>query len=431
MNDEIISKENVLKDLFSKQRFGIKPGLERTLSLCESAGNPQNKFKSVHVAGTNGKGSVCSAIASIIMESGYKTGLYTSPHLVDFNERIRINHNLIDDNQLVELYKQLSEKSDEIGATFFEITTVMAFLYFAENNVDIAVIETGMGGRFDSTNVLSPLFTVITKIDSDHNEYLGDSIQKIAYEKAGIIKLNTPSIVSRNTEEVYKVIESNSLENKIIYAVNQIDLFRIGNEKSIISKWHIKWNDSIIEFEYPIPGSHQKDNLAAVFSAITELSHYFNIEKQSIINGLKNVRQNAGLHARIELLSENPLIIVDGSHNSGSIENLFETLSEVYHSKKWNMIFAVMADKDIGNVFEYIIKYADSVTVPKLKIDRALNSDVLAEEIFNKGFENVISTQSVNEALRINEKKDNILIFGSFYLAGEVLEIWHKKSWIL
>ena len=428
MNDEIISKENVLKELFSKQRFGIKPGLERTLSLCESAGNPQNKFKSVHVAGTNGKGSVCSAIASIMMESGYKTGLYTSPHLVDFNERIRINQNMINDNQLVELYQRIRNKSDEICATFFEITTVMAFIYFAENNVDIAIIETGMGGRFDSTNVLSPLLSIITKIDSDHNEYLGDSIQKIAYEKAGIIKQNTPCIISQNTEEVYKVIESNSLENKIIYAEKQIDLFRIGNEKSIVSKWHIKLDDSIIEFEYPIPGSHQKDNLAAVFVAIKELKHHFEISDENIIKGIKNVRQNAGLHARIEVLREEPLLILDGSHNSGSIENLFDTLSDVYPDKKWNMIFAVMADKNIDDVFQYIIKYADSAVIPQLKIDRALNCVTLAEEISNRGFENVISTQSVNEALIINEKKDNILIFGSFYLAGEVLEIWKETN---
>ncbi len=428
MNDEIISKENVLKELFSKQRFGIKPGLERTLSLCESAGNPQNKFKSVHVAGTNGKGSVCSAIASIMMESGYKTGLYTSPHLVDFNERIRINQNMINDEQLVELYLRIRNKSDEIGATFFEITTVMAFIYFAENNIDIAIIETGMGGRFDSTNVLSPLLSIITKIDSDHNEYLGDSIQKIAYEKAGIIKQNTPCIISRNTEEVYNVIVSNSLENKIIYAENEIELFRVGNEKSIVSKWKTKWNDSIIEFEYPVPGSHQKDNLAAEFVAIKELKHHFEISDENIIKGIKNVRQNTGLHARIEVLREKPLLILDGSHNSGSIENLFDTLSDVYPDKKWNMIFAVMADKNIENVFVYMKQFAESVTLPKLNIERASDNNVIANKIKDKGIDNVNIADSVSDAYENIKDMNNILIFGSFYLAGEFLEIWEETN---
>jgi dihydrofolate synthase/folylpolyglutamate synthase len=286
-----------------------------------------------------------------------------------------------------------------------------------------------MGGRFDSTNVLSPLLSIITKIDSDHNEYLGDSIQKIAYEKAGIIKQNTPCIISQNTEEVYKVIESNSLENRIIYAENNIDLTQINTSKNLHSIWKTSWNDnSTLEFDYPIPGSHQKDNLAAVFSTIKELKHHFNIEKSGIINGLKNVRRNAGLHARIELLSENPLIIIDGSHNSGSIENLFDTLSEAYPDKKWNMIFAVMADKNIENVFDYMKQYAESVTLPKLNIERASDRSVIAKKIIDNGIEIVNIAASVSEAFENIKEKNNILIFGSFYLAGEFLEIWKDKQ---
>ncbi len=203
-------KEEILAHLFSLQRFGIKPGLERTQHLLNFLGNPQNSFPSVHIAGTNGKGSVCSMLASVFMEAGYKTALYTSPHLVRFNERIRVNIIEISDNDIIRLAEILMPEGEKIGATFFEITTAMAFRYFAEQKVNVAVIETGLGGRFDSTNVLKPLLSVITSLDIDHTEYLGKTIKDIAFEKAGIIKENTPVIVSRNSTEAISVIKEKS-----------------------------------------------------------------------------------------------------------------------------------------------------------------------------------------------------------------------------
>ncbi|MDX9791266.1 MAG: Mur ligase family protein, partial [Candidatus Kapabacteria bacterium] len=218
MKSDIISKENILKELFSKHRLGIKPGLERTLILSDSVGNPHDKFKSIHVAGTNGKGSVCSTLSSVFTEAGFKTGLYTSPHLIDFNERIKIDGNCINDEKIIEYYNRLKISGDKINATFFEITTVMAFMYFAESNVDIAVIETGMGGRFDSTNIILPILSIITKIDFDHSEFLGDSLEQISYEKAGIIKQDVPCVISKNTRVVYNFIKKSSKSDNLHFS---------------------------------------------------------------------------------------------------------------------------------------------------------------------------------------------------------------------
>ena len=218
------SKKEVLDKLFSLHRFGIKPGLERTLSLLKFIGNPHLKLKFVHVAGTNGKGSVCSTIFSILFEAGYKVGLYTSPHIFDFSERIRINDICITEDEIIDFSNLIIPFALELGATFFEVTTVMAFYFFEKNNVDIAVIETGMGGSYDSTNVIYPLLSIITKIDMDHQEFLGDTIEKIAGEKAGIIKANTPVIIGNNTYQVQNILNSKAnSENSPIIDTNLIE----------------------------------------------------------------------------------------------------------------------------------------------------------------------------------------------------------------
>ena len=205
-----IEYKEIINELFGRQRAGIKPGLERTLFLLEALANPHLDLQCIHIAGTNGKGTCSSLLASYYMELGSKVGLYTSPHLVEFNERIRINGVKIPSNYIVDIYLELKDKIDEIDATFFEITTVIAFKYFAENNCDICIIETGMGGRFDCTNVINPLISIITSISIDHKEFLGDSLEQIAFEKAGIIKENTPVIlgnINRKLEYIFEDID--------------------------------------------------------------------------------------------------------------------------------------------------------------------------------------------------------------------------------
>ncbi|MBX3043587.1 MAG: bifunctional folylpolyglutamate synthase/dihydrofolate synthase [Candidatus Kapabacteria bacterium] len=423
MSENIISIDSVLYDLFAKQRFGIKPGLERTLALCNSQNSPQNKFRSIHIAGTNGKGSVCSSIAAILMDAGYKTGLYTSPHLLDFNERIRINDTLISNSEIVEYYHKLKGTAEIIGATFFEITTVMAFMHFAEKAVDIAVIETGMGGRFDSTNVVYPLVSVITKIDLDHQEYLGDTIEKIAKEKAGIIKPGIPCVLARNNDRVNNVVNRHCPESVLIEADKYIQIKNIISKNILVSNFSVKYPDGkLLETDFGLSGKAQKDNLKTVLSAIDIIRQNYKINDLNIQNGLKNVRSLAGLKARIDVLSNSPLIILDGSHNDNSIENLFNTLEQYFPDKKWNIICNFMADKNFEILNQYLKKYALSVHIPDLKIQRAMKSYDLANKFKSFGISNIKTYTDVNNALTATADLDNILIFGSFYLVGEVLE---------
>jgi dihydrofolate synthase/folylpolyglutamate synthase len=419
-----ISKEKVLDELFSKLRYGIKPGLERTLSLCQFVNNPQLEFKTIHVAGTNGKGSVCSIASSVLVESGYKTGLYTSPHLVEFNERLRINGIAINDEDIIKYYLKIKNKAEEINATFFEITTVMAFLYFADKEIDVAVIETGMGGRFDSTNVINPLLSVITKIDLDHTEYLGNTIEEICFEKAGIIKPNIKCIVSKNDKIVYDTLAKYSENEQLIFSDDLVNL-KISEENSS-DEYKLEYEKEDIYLNYPILGKYQTENIKTAFCALKHLKSQFNIDENCIRNGFKNIRQNTGLKARIEVISKKPLIILDGSHNENSIINLFETLGEKYPDTKWNIIFSVMADKNTDNILYYLQKFSDSVTIPSLKIERAISNILLSEKLENFGINNVKTVQNVELAIKQNIEKDNILIFGSFYLIGEALEFLNK-----
>ncbi len=319
-------KEKILNKLFSLQRFGIKPGLERTLKLSEYIGSPHLKFPSVHVAGTNGKGSVCAMLASILMEAGYEVGLNTSPHLLNFNERIRINHTDISGDEMVELAEKLLIGEEKWGCTFFEITTVMAFEHFAKNNVDIAIIETGMGGRFDSTNILSPLLSIITSIDLDHKEYLGNTLEEIAFEKAGIIKENTPVVIAKYPISVKNVFldKANELKSKL-FDSSELCLFENHIYNPDFSQtFDLKFKEtSIKNITIGLAGEHQLGNVAEVLTAIDfltvdrrqltvdskevktqnqklKLKNRYLINEHDIRNGMLKLISNTGLRGRIE-----------------------------------------------------------------------------------------------------------------------------------
>lgn len=426
MKNANISKADVLKDLYSKQRFGIKPGLERTLLLSESVGDPHKNLRFIHVAGTNGKGSICSSIASILMESGYKTGLYTSPHLVDFNERIRVNNYLIADEELIDYYLKLKPISDELGATFFEITTVIAFMYFNEQNVDFAVIETGMGGKYDSTNIIKPILSIISKIDLDHKEYLGDTIELIAEQKAGIIKIGVPCIVSENSAEVIEVIKKYADLTQIIKSNDVVGCELINNSiDNPIYKTDFLGKSSF-NFEFAIPGKFQYQNLQTVLCAIDLLKSEFNISNDSIQSGLKNIVKNTGLSARIQIINTKPIIILDASHNSNSILNLAGTLEYFYPDKKWCMIFAIMKDKDNCDAIDLINNFAYKLILPKIKNDRALSPNEITSKVNPRLLSYTYITDCTQHAVEMTNGESNILYFGSFFLIGEVIEILNK-----
>jgi len=370
------TKKEILNKLFSLQRFGIKPGLERTLKLLEYGGNPHKNLQTIHVAGTNGKGSVSSMIASVLIESGYKVGLYTSPHLVKFNERISINGEYISDIDLINLSEKYLKISGKWNSTFFEITTVMAFDYFARNNVDFAVIETGMGGRFDSTNVLSPMISIITNIDLEHREYLGNTLGEITFEKAGIIKKNTPVVVSDcniSITNIFKEI-ANKNNSDIFFADEHCKVSNINFRKNFIMTLDLQTNmKKYKDLSIDLCGYHQINNLKSVITTIEVLKEKISINTRAIYNGLNAIRKNIKMCGRIQLINTSPDIVLDTAHNPASIKALIKTLSLSGYDNKWNIIFSALSDKDVEQVLKQLYPICDKLFLTSLENERAIN----------------------------------------------------------
>lgn len=422
-----LDKKQILELLFSMQRFGIKPGLERTEKLLEFCGNPQNQFRSVHIAGTNGKGSVSSMIASVLQSAGCKTGLYTSPHILEFNERIRINGKEISDDELVSYSRELLPFSLENNCTFFEITTVLAFKYFADNNVDVAIVETGMGGRFDSTNVLKPILSVITSVAKDHEKYLGNSLEEIAFEKAGIIKQNTPVVLGSVSPELNNIFEAKAKEtqSKIIYAsdnasVSDIQFTQLLSMKLVLNTK----NKSYGTLDVPLAGQHQIKNLITAVTAIESISEHFGVTDENIISGVRNVKLNTGISYRLELVRNSPPMIIDTAHNPDSVAMAVDTLIQCGHTDKFNILFAAMADKNIRGMLELLKPICNKIFITIPDIERAETPESIAKLATELGFQDIEIFSSVETAYRkINENNEPALIIGSFYLVCDVLKV--------
>ncbi len=419
----------ILDELYSKVRNGIKPGLERTIKLADKLDNPQNTFKSIHIAGTNGKGSVSSILASILIESGYRVGLYTSPHILKFNERIQINGKYIDDKDIIDIYKSISPIANDIEATFFEITTLIAFEYFKRNNIDIAVIETGMGGRYDSTNIIQPLVSIITSISIDHQQYLGNFIDEIAFQKAGIIKQNIPIVIQNNTEEVLKVItEVADQKSAPIYSSKNYNINNIEYLSDITMMFQIIWNNELIKINTPLAGSHQIENHKTIFTALKIIERELkNISKQSIINGIRKAKINTNLSGRLDLISLHPKVIIDGSHNPDAIFHCLNTLELCnIDLNDFKFYFACMIDKNYSEMLNIIRKYTDNINIVKINENRAATPNILSQKALQLNY-NVINEIDIEQLFTIfSQKKQNMLIFGSFYLISEFLEKFKK-----
>lgn len=425
LNNPEIKKKILLEKLFSMQRFGIKPGLERTEVLAEFSGNPQNNYPIIHVAGTNGKGSVCAMIASILMECGYSVGLYSSPHIVKFNERMQINGVMISDEELLELSDKLMPKCEEIGATFFEITTAIAFEFFRRHKVDAAVIETGMGGRFDSTNIVHPMLTVITDIDMDHMEYLGDSIEKIAREKAGIIKEGVPLVISKYKNGAAEVIHEEAAAKGVAMIESDADPTMIEITEDIGMIAEITGHTGVYSYlETAVAGKRQLKNIEKAVLAAETLSGRFCMSEKAIRNGLKNMKRNFSVRGRMELARKNPPVLLDVSHNPASIANLAETLRRSpYLGTKWNIVFGAMQDKDITGMLSELEEFCSELLICGLKTERAASPDEIFIKTAFLGFDKVKLFPSPVEAFTYaSNKGEPVLVAGSFYLLGELLE---------
>jgi dihydrofolate synthase / folylpolyglutamate synthase len=406
-----------------------KANLNNTIALNRLLGNPQLNFPSVHIAGTNGKGSVSHMLASILQTQGLKTGLYTSPHLKDFRERIRIKGKMIPKSKVVSFVNSHKKDFEAINPSFFEITFALAMDYFSEQNVDIAVVETGMGGRLDSTNTVRSILSIITNIGLDHTQFLGETLQKIAVEKAGIIKPGTPVVIGKTHAETKDVFIETALKYKSKIAFAD-DIFRVENFKFISkppfgSTFDIFRDEALYikDENCALGGIYQQENIQTVLTAIDELrSSGYQIENKDILKGLKNVIKNTGLQGRWQVLAEKPLTICDTGHNKDGITNVVEQLQQIKFNKL-HIVFGMVSDKDIPGILSLLPKDA-SYYFCKPDIPRGLDVSELKKEADALGFKGK-TYDSVSLALksaRQHAKADDLIyIGGSTFVVAEVL----------
>ena len=417
------------KQLPMYQRIGAaayKADLNNTIALLDMLGNPHHRFKSVHVAGTNGKGSTSHMLASIFQEAGYKTGLYTSPHLRDFRERIRINGEMIPEDNVVEFIEKHQEFFKAQRLSFFEMTVGMAFDYFANEQVDIAIVEVGMGGRLDSTNLITPELSVITNIGLDHVQFLGDTLEKIAHEKAGIIKEGIPVVIGETQPETHQVFEDKAAEcHSPIYFADQIfDCDKVHIESMTQQEYDI-WKNSELYLEactIPLMGNYQKKNLTTVMCAADLLRKQFELSDDDIRDGVANVIRNTHLMGRWQILDQDPLTIADTGHNVDGIREVVSQLAEMTYNKL-HFVIGMVNDKDIDHVLQ-LLPHNCEYYFCKADIPRGLDANILAEKAFELGLRGSVYN-SVRDAYRsaINAAQfdDVIFVGGSNFIVAEVV----------
>ncbi|MCI4444918.1 MAG: bifunctional folylpolyglutamate synthase/dihydrofolate synthase [Candidatus Aminicenantes bacterium] len=422
-----MSSSSCQRYLEQAQLFGIRLGLDNIRAVLESFDQPQESFPSIHVAGTNGKGSVCAMLSEIFKLHGYRTGLYTSPHLVEVRERIQINGEMIPEKDFCRLLQEVEKKERKLkklglitGAlTFFEILTIVAFLYFRQKKIEMAILEVGMGGRYDATNVVNPLVSVITTISYDHQQYLGRTIKKIAGEKAGIVKEKIPCVCGVKNKIALEVIKKRCQQLQ----APLIEVFSRGNRLSVdknglLPLFTFKSSDDIYKFRVSLPGYHQGENAATailVTEALRKLGWRF--KKSIIIKALSHTRWPG----RLEIYSNNPLIIMDGCHNEDGARVVSEYL-KANLNQPVILVFAVMKDKNIEKIAHYLFPLASRIILTRPPLERASTPEEIAFRIpkFRSKYfleENVPS--AIRLALALSAGSFPILIAGSLFLVGE------------
>lgn len=411
--------------MFSKSGAkAYKADLKNTLALCSLLGNPQDKLKTIHIAGTNGKGSVSHMLAAILQENGYKTGLYTSPHLKDFRERIKINGRMMSKNFLVSFLEKTKLISEKIKPSFFELTFVMALDYFVQNKVDVAVIETGLGGRLDSTNVISPLLSVITNISYDHMDILGNTLEEIAYEKAGIIKKNTPVVIGESnvkTKPVFKK-KAQEMNSMISFASRKYKVISsVYQPKSLKLKIANRINNENDIFLLGLNGMYQEKNILTVLTAVDLLKTNFSLKSQKIKSALLNVKKLTGLFGRWEIIHEKPTVVLDVAHNEDGIKQLMAHIQKL-NFEKLHIIFGMVKDKRIEKALCQFPKKANYYFT-KAQNPRALPEEDL-KNIANTFNLNGTTYPEVNSAIKAAlakaSKKDLVAVCGSIFVIAEV-----------
>lgn len=402
-----------------------KPNLKNTEQMMDALGHPYRKFRSIHVAGTNGKGSCSHLLASVFQAAGYKTGLYTSPHLRDFRERIRINGQMISKPAVVEFYERNQEMFRSVQASFFEMTVAMAFDYFAKEKVDIAIIEVGMGGRLDSTNVITPCLSLITNISFDHMQFLGDTLPKIAAEKAGIIKEGVPVVISESQASVNSVFSRFAQEKNapILFADSAFSLQNIRNERESFSFDLLKYGQPYLEnLCCDIAGDrYECKNIAGVMAALDILQQQFNLPQTAIRQGIAHAAQSTGFMGRWQCLDTNPLVYCDTGHNEAGIRLVLQQISKMEY-KKLHIVWGMVKDKDIGTILS-LLPVSAAYYFCKAPQERALPVQDLLEAaqqhgLNGKAYDSV--PQALEAAKKQADKDDLIYVGGSTFVVAEI-----------
>ncbi len=414
----------------SLEKFGIMPGLERISLLCERLGSPQKKLKFVHVAGTNGKGSTCTCIASVLTKAGYKTGLYTSPYVIEFRERIRLDMEMISPERLGEVTERVKAEIEKLSLegikiTEFEAVTAAAFLFYYEEDCDYVVLETGLGGRFDATNIVErPLVSIITSVSEDHIAVLGSTLSQIAFEKCGIIKSGCPVITTSNQcKEVLNVIKKQSaLKNSVLFVSDADKIFSVLSED--ITGTYVFSPEGKLRIS--LPGKHQLENMSLVWQSLDVLrAKGAVLSSQAFYEGFAEAK----IPARTELVCESPVVILDGSHNDGSTAALADYVGKHFNGKRLLAVMGMMADKDcersLGNIlpaFSLVI----TVTPSNPRSMPACELSAIAAK-YTKSCYYDTPEDGINAAFEMLQDYDALIVCGSLYLAGDVRNILIEK----
>lgn len=375
-----------------------KPGLGNVIELDNHYGNPHKRFKTIHIAGTNGKGSVSHTLAAILQSAGYKVGLYTSPHLKDFSERIRINGKPISEEYVINFVHEADEIINKLNPSFFEITTLMAFTYFAHEKVDIAVIETGLGGRLDSTNIITPILSVVTNVSFDHVNLLGDTLEKIATEKAGILKPNTPAVVGEMPLGLRPIFTERT--KNVIFAEDMANS----------------------NYEFELKGYCQEKNKKTILSAVKLLKDELNIKEENIAEGLKHVIELTSLMGRWQKLSSSPLIIADTGHNVAGMQYIVSQIADIKADTK-RLVIGMVGDKDITSMLKLLPKdaiyYFCNASIPRALPAAELKSQAESIGLYGNAYDSV--TEALQAAKKDSSENDFIFIGGSNFTVAEII----------
>ncbi len=407
------------------QKYGINLGLERIQFLVEKIGHPEKKLRCIHVTGTNGKGSVCRYMAEVLLAAGYNVGLYLSPHLETIIERFSINNKMISEEEFAAIASKVKQGADVLikegfMPTYFEITTAMMFLWFANKDIDYAVIEVGLGGRYDATNIITPLLAVITNVTLDHTDILGDTVEKIAFEKAGIIKTNVPVVTAAQNPALSVIQKEAKKYHAPVYKIHRSSVSLLSsNEHGQTIHVNSLYNDYTVETQNL--GTYQIENVSIAILALDLLqTQGLFLPENAIETGIKNMKHSG----RMEIVHQQPLILLDGAHNPSAMEMLRKTIYSLFEKRRIIVVFGVMVDKAVDEIIAIVLSFADNIVVTRPRISRAMKPGEIMKRILNvsknvnMSFSETIS-DGIQQAITMAEKQDIILVTGSLYMVGE------------